>query len=88
MKEILKIIYKKQKDKGFFSYNKGKTLITIKPRLKRELEAEVLMHEFIHFLEQRYMGKGKQKWIIGNISEQRTMKLGKWFMRILKRRIK
>jgi len=80
-KEVLKIIYKQQKEEGNF-YFKTPNIIYIKPDLKKELEAEVLIHEFIHFLERRYPK------IIGTVSEQRTMVLGKYILRLLKRKTK
>ena len=82
-KEVLRIYYKKQKDKGYFSFNcNNPMLITIKPNLERRFEAEVMIHEFIHFMSRRY---GR---IIGKISEERTMVLGKMFLKILIRRTK
>jgi len=72
----LTIIYKDQKEPGNF-YLKKPNKIYIKPKLKKEFEAEVLMHEFIHYLSYNYR-------CIPEISEDRVMKLGKRFLKILK----
>lgn len=78
MKDILKIIYKQQKEEGNF-YLITPDTIFIKPNLKANFEAEVIIHEFIHFLSNRYKMR---------MSEQRTMVLGKYILKLLKRKTK
>ena len=75
------IVFGEQKEKGNYhrNYYKIKNLIVLKSNMQPSKELEVLIHELIHYFSDRYRG------IIGDISEDRTMKLGKRFVKILKK---
>ncbi len=75
------IVFAEQKEEGnyFKHYRKLKNVIVLNPNMRPGKELEVLIHELIHYFSDRYRN------ILGDISEDRTMKFGKRIVNMLKK---